>query len=156
MFIQRLSEMKNTPPSIRNLFLIIAFVTTTSVANEQPINSTNDDIALDLDITEILKEQDINAIYKDTRVTGVNVETNEKYTNDYFSNGTVKSKRKNKVWKGIWYTDDNNQHCIRWNHKNTANCELIGLDDEGNWVKFKDDDVTKEIKSFKDIPSKSK
>jgi hypothetical protein len=64
----------------------------------------------------------------------------------------VKSKRKNKTWRGIWYTDTKGQHCVRWNHKNKADCELIGLDDDGNWVKFKSDEITKEIESFKDIP----
>lgn len=148
--------MKTTLPSIKKIILLIVFVTTTSVANELSQDASNDNYVLDLDLTEILNEQDINAIYTDTRVTGRDLEPNEIYTNDYFANGIVKSKRKNKVWRGIWYTDKKGQHCIRWNHKNAANCELIGLDDEGNWVKFKDTDVTKEIESFKEIPSKSK
>lgn len=137
------------------LIILFTYILLVAQVQANDIPQKDDNVILDLDISEILKEQEINAIYSDTRVTGKNLESNEKYINDYYSNGTVKSKRKNKIRRGIWFIDENGQHCVRWNHKNTANCEMIGMDDDGNWVKFKDDEITKEIESFRDIPIKS-
>ncbi len=134
--------------------LIFSVLIMNSHATDSPENYYTNDV-LDLDLTEILMADEIEELYSDTIVSGINLNTREKYVNEYYANSTVKSKRKNKTWRGIWYTDSKDRHCIRWYHKDTADCELIGQDEEGNWVKLKDEGIIKKIESFKHLPDKS-
>ena len=100
----------------------------------------------------IVPEEDFKHIFSDTNVTIRNEKTDEVHKNKFYSDGTVTSKRGNSKWRGIWYTDENNQHCIRWDHKDKSTCGIIMQDENGDWVKVKDNEIIRHYELIQPLP----
>lgn len=103
---------------------------------------------------KIVPAEDFYDVFSDTEIIISDEEIGQTNVNEYYENGTISSKRNGVEWKGFWYMDQNKQHCVRWNHKDSSNCALIMQDDEGNWVKVKDEEVVKRYKKIKPLPKK--
>jgi hypothetical protein len=74
---------------------------------------------------------------------------------EFSKDGTVVSKIGDKERKGLWYTDAHGKHCIRWNDKDKSTCAEIMKDDDGKWVKVKDDVIIKRYDSFEKLNQKN-
>ncbi len=111
---------------------------------------SNDEQTLDL---RIVPKEDFKEIFSDSAVTIIDEKTDETYVNKFYGDGTVTSKRKDNKWKGVWFADQKGRHCIRWDHRDKSNCGYIMQDDDGNWIKVKDDEVIKRYEKFDDLPA---
>ena len=101
----------------------------------------------------VVPEKDFKDIFSDSAVTFTDEKTNKTHINNFYKNGTVTSRRDGKRWKGIWFVDKSGQHCIRWNRKDKSNCAMIMQDDEGKWVKVKDDEIIRRYEKIQDLPT---
>ncbi len=102
----------------------------------------------------IVPAEDFKDIFSDTVVTIKDEVNNETYNFNFYEDGLVTTKKDGVKRKGIWYIDENDNHCIKWNRKNKSNCALIMQDDEGNWVKVKDDEIIRSYKKIKPLKKK--
>lgn len=129
----------------RQLLSIFLFALVFSVDADHEVET------LDL---RIVPAKDFQEVLSDSEVIIKDEVKDETYTTKFHQDGSITSKRAGERWEGVWYTDKNDHHCIRWNHKDTSNCAAIMQDDEGNWVKVKDEEVVKRYKKIKPLSKK--
>lgn len=99
-------------------------------------------------LLEYVEEIEINEQFSGMKVIAEDLRISETEILDFNKDGAVVSRVGNKEREGIWYTDSRGKHCIKWNNKDKSICADIMRDDEGNWVKVKDDVIIKKYESF--------
>ena len=107
-----------------------------------------------LDLTYI-PEEEINEKFSNSTVITTNPNTGKNTVIDFYKNGTVISDTDGKIRKGLWHTDNEGRHCIRWEKKDKSNCALVMRDEDGEWVKVKDDKIIKNYESFETLNNNS-
>ena len=95
----------------------------------------------------------MNDVFSNSEVIVVDEVKDDMFVNQYYKDGLVTSNRQQKKLVGIWFIDQDGKHCIRWNHKDTSNCGIIMQDDEGNWVKMKEDRIVKRYENIESLRS---
>ena len=124
--------------SSRIVIMLLVYVSFTVFADGH-------DKKLDL---EFVEEIEINEQFSGTKVIAKDLRISETEILDFNKDGAVVSSIRDKEREGIWYTDSRGKHCIKWNNKDKSICADIMRDDEGNWVKVKDDVIIKKYESF--------
>ena len=118
-----------------------------------PVQAENHSNKLDLQYVE---EIEINEQFSGMKVIAEDLRISRTETLIFDNNGTVVSNIGDKQRKGLWYTDSRGQHCIKWDKRDESSCAEIMKDDDGNWVKVKDDVIIKKYESFDQLNQKSK
>jgi hypothetical protein len=118
-----------------------------------PVNAVNQNNKLDLNYVE---EIEINEQFSGMKVIAEDLRVSKKEVLNFNKDGTVTSKIGEKERKGFWYTDSRGKHCIRWDDKDESNCADIMKDDDGTWVKVKDDAIIKRYESFDKLNQQGK
>ena len=114
-----------------------------------------DNLSNKLDL-QYVEEIEINEQFSGMKVIAEDLRTSKTEALRFNKDGTVISKIGDKQRKGLWYTDSRGQHCIKWDKKDESSCADIMQDDDGNWVKVKDDVIIKRYESFDKLNQNSK
>lgn len=126
--------------SIRTIILSIILTSAGAISFAQNTNSI-----LDL---RLVPEEEINEQFSGSIVHSTDLRTGSAQIDMFNKDGIVISSGKGKKKKGLWYTDGQGRHCIRWNNKDKSSCALIMQDGDGNWVKVKDNEILKSYHSI--------
>lgn len=117
------------------------------------INAANQVNKLNL---EYIDETEINEQFSGMKVIAEDLRVSKKEVLNFNRDGSVTSKIGEKERKGLWYIDSRGKHCIRWDDKDESNCADIMQDENGNWVKVKDDVIIKRYESFEKLNQQTK
>lgn len=108
---------------------ISTFTIPTSILFTNNLYSKNPYDTSQLEITPI---DEIHEAFAGSKVSILDVLTQDVIKNQYYNDGTLKSRRKTKTWFGVWFIDGKGHLCIKWNNKDKSECGKIMKDKDNN------------------------